>query len=410
MLKMLQYLIVLALALVLNVSSSNAQASVVPRTLSYQGYLTRSDGTAVASSVNMTFSLYAAATGGSPLWSELHTSVPVVNGICSLVLGDTVPIKLPFDIPYYLATSVGTDPEMSPRQPLNSVPFALRAGCNPGDMMSCYTGDIATLGTGWCRAGVRTCNPDGTGFGPCVGEVLPNTPANIGLSANPASVLIAQTSAPVVVSANVTRGAGGPVPDGTVVNYLVTSGVGTLTGVTTTVGGVATAILNSSVAGTVVVTASAGTVNNGVGVSFTSPTLAIVKVATSGTLAAGQFIGGLSATVTFPAAGLTIADGDVSASGAGLGSLLGSNPGTPGQVRLAIVNPNGIQVGEFATLTFHVAPGTFPKTSDFAIDIAQAVDANGQAIPGIAAGIQSVTFQASGATTGSTGTGSGGMF
>ncbi len=45
--------------------------------------------------------------------------------------------------------------------------------CAPGSTQSCYTGPDGTMGTGACMAGVETCQPDGLGYGPCVGEVVP---------------------------------------------------------------------------------------------------------------------------------------------------------------------------------------------------------------------------------------------
>ena len=45
--------------------------------------------------------------------------------------------------------------------------------CAPGSTQACYTGPDGTMGVGACMAGIETCNPDGLGYGPCVGEVLP---------------------------------------------------------------------------------------------------------------------------------------------------------------------------------------------------------------------------------------------
>ncbi|APR87236.1 Tryptophan synthase alpha chain [Minicystis rosea] len=45
--------------------------------------------------------------------------------------------------------------------------------CTPGTTASCYSGPPGTEGVGNCVAGTKTCNDDGTGYGPCVGEVLP---------------------------------------------------------------------------------------------------------------------------------------------------------------------------------------------------------------------------------------------
>jgi len=45
--------------------------------------------------------------------------------------------------------------------------------CTPGEQVSCYTGPEDTKNVGVCKAGLQTCNAQGTGFGGCQGEVLP---------------------------------------------------------------------------------------------------------------------------------------------------------------------------------------------------------------------------------------------
>src|SRR5262245_21275686 len=45
--------------------------------------------------------------------------------------------------------------------------------CVPGAIEDCYSGPPLTVDVGICKAGTRTCNAAGTGFGPCEGEVLP---------------------------------------------------------------------------------------------------------------------------------------------------------------------------------------------------------------------------------------------
>jgi hypothetical protein len=46
--------------------------------------------------------------------------------------------------------------------------------CAPSTTTSCYTGPAGTLGVGLCKGGTHTCNPLGTGYGACQGEVLPS--------------------------------------------------------------------------------------------------------------------------------------------------------------------------------------------------------------------------------------------
>jgi hypothetical protein len=45
--------------------------------------------------------------------------------------------------------------------------------CQPGEVRACYSAPVATQNIGPCRGGQQTCNAAGSGFGPCVGEVVP---------------------------------------------------------------------------------------------------------------------------------------------------------------------------------------------------------------------------------------------
>ncbi len=45
--------------------------------------------------------------------------------------------------------------------------------CAPGAVQGCYTGPSGTAGVGLCKVGLEICNAQGTGFGPCEGEVTP---------------------------------------------------------------------------------------------------------------------------------------------------------------------------------------------------------------------------------------------
>ncbi len=119
------------LVLTLLVSSSICFSSV-PGQINFQGLLKDSAGKPVNNSAQtITFSIYAAPTGGVPvtaLWYETK-SVTVENGMYSTQLGDSNPLlSSVFDgSTRYLGIAVGTDPEMAPRLPLISVPYAFRA-------------------------------------------------------------------------------------------------------------------------------------------------------------------------------------------------------------------------------------------------------------------------------------------
>lgn len=47
------------------------------------------------------------------------------------------------------------------------------SACTPGASEPCYGGPPGTANLGICTPGMRTCNDDGTAFGPCTGEVTP---------------------------------------------------------------------------------------------------------------------------------------------------------------------------------------------------------------------------------------------
>ncbi|MHC4836626.1 MAG: MopE-related protein, partial [Planctomycetota bacterium] len=53
----------------------------------------------------------------------------------------------------------------------------LDCACAPGEVQDCFTGPAAAIGQGVCVAGRQTCLDDGSAFGPCVGEVVPEDEA-----------------------------------------------------------------------------------------------------------------------------------------------------------------------------------------------------------------------------------------
>jgi hypothetical protein len=110
---------------VISLHGVQAEAAV-PNKVSFQGKLSQS-GAPVTGNVDMTFRLYDAASGGTPLWSETQT-VSVSNGIYSVLLGNSIPLALVFDATYFLGVQVQAEAEMSPRVVLSSAPYALMAG------------------------------------------------------------------------------------------------------------------------------------------------------------------------------------------------------------------------------------------------------------------------------------------
>lgn len=109
---------------------ATAVQAAIPQLINYQGLLTTSGGTPVVDgSYSVTFRIYDASSGGSVLWSETKL-VTTSSGLFSTLLGSVTPIP---DSAFssassYLGIKISSDPEISPRQQLASVPYANRVG------------------------------------------------------------------------------------------------------------------------------------------------------------------------------------------------------------------------------------------------------------------------------------------
>jgi len=102
--------------------------AAVPQVIPYQGQLKDAAGTPVNGVVNITFSLYTTDTSTTSIWSETHIGVNISKGLFKVDLGSVTGFLVgTFSTPVWLGVTIGTDPEMSPRTPLNSAPFALHA-------------------------------------------------------------------------------------------------------------------------------------------------------------------------------------------------------------------------------------------------------------------------------------------
>ncbi len=99
-----------------------------PRVLPYQGRLLGADGTPQTGSVRLTFRIYATALGGTPIWSEAQ-STQLTNGFYAVFLGSisTFPEALFDGHDRWLGVSVEDGPELTPRQQIASVAYAITA-------------------------------------------------------------------------------------------------------------------------------------------------------------------------------------------------------------------------------------------------------------------------------------------
>lgn len=97
----------------------------VPKTISFQGYLTdKTSGEPLTSTLDMRFSLFDAATGGNELWFDDYSGVSVTKGLYYVILGDKKELNLPFDKIYYLQIKIGLE-NLDPRVTLTSSAYSL---------------------------------------------------------------------------------------------------------------------------------------------------------------------------------------------------------------------------------------------------------------------------------------------
>ncbi len=108
-------------------------ALAVPLTIDQQGRILKIDGTPETTSLGATFAVYDSATGGSPLWSERHPTLGLdTSGFYTVSLGTITPFPSGSTLwdgrTLYLGITLDGDVELAPRESVQSVPYALRAG------------------------------------------------------------------------------------------------------------------------------------------------------------------------------------------------------------------------------------------------------------------------------------------
>jgi hypothetical protein len=145
-----------------------------PNLVNYQGVLKDSGGNPLTGTYSITFSLYSVSSGGTALWTETQGSVSVSNGLFSVLLGSVTPLT-PSEFSgtnRWLGVTVGGDPEMTPRQRIASVPFALKTPAPPGKPWFLAAG---ASGTDWVGCGAATwCYTTGlTAIGPSAANYNP---------------------------------------------------------------------------------------------------------------------------------------------------------------------------------------------------------------------------------------------
>ncbi|MDP2921799.1 MAG: DUF2793 domain-containing protein, partial [Candidatus Omnitrophota bacterium] len=146
------------------VAPPGAQAAI-PRYINYQGKLTDADDNPVEGDVSITVRIYGVETGGTALWTETQTAT-VTQGVFSILLGNSEALDdLDFDDPYWYSVEVESDGEMTPRQRLTSVAYAINAdkidGYDASDFLAAAPSGALSL-TGGANQNVEI-NTTGTG-------------------------------------------------------------------------------------------------------------------------------------------------------------------------------------------------------------------------------------------------------
>jgi hypothetical protein len=121
---------------------SFAAAATVGSTLNYQGKLTDAAGNPLTGSYSVTFKLYDVASAGTALSTDTH-SVTTNNGLFTTTIA--VDPSVVDGRALWVGITVGTDAEMTPRQVIRPVPYALNlAGNAPTEPLryEYYTGKM----------------------------------------------------------------------------------------------------------------------------------------------------------------------------------------------------------------------------------------------------------------------------
>jgi alpha-tubulin suppressor-like RCC1 family protein len=117
------------------VLSGPSALATVPRGLTEQGRLFDQAGSPLTGTVSVTFTLYDAPVGGNALWTETQALALDVGYFSAVIAASpAVPASVWDGSVRYVGIQAGSDPEMSPRQATQSVPYALVAGDAVGDL------------------------------------------------------------------------------------------------------------------------------------------------------------------------------------------------------------------------------------------------------------------------------------
>lgn len=102
----------------------NSPAANLQDQIPIQGRLTDASGTPLNGTYSVTLGVYSAPAGGVLICGNLATDVTVTNGLFNSTLDLCDAANVFEGDQMYLGVKVGSDPEMTPRQPILGVPYA----------------------------------------------------------------------------------------------------------------------------------------------------------------------------------------------------------------------------------------------------------------------------------------------
>jgi Collagen triple helix repeat (20 copies) len=147
-------------------AANQVAADDVPARLTEQGRLFDSAGKPLTGNVTLGYAIYDAANGGTALWSEMHTLM-LMDGYFSVQLGSQTAFApgLWNGGVRFIGVRVNADSELTPREEVASVPYALTAQTVVGDI----TPSSISI------AGKPVIDRDGNWVGPPIQSAAANT-------------------------------------------------------------------------------------------------------------------------------------------------------------------------------------------------------------------------------------------
>lgn len=139
----------LSLGLFFAAALAAASVTAQPAQLPIQGYLTDSEAMPLDGNIPVTFRVYMAASGGTPVWVETFSSLNVADGHFTVALGTADP-GTPMSLNIFdhgpamwIGVSVAGGDELSPRFALGTTPYSAYARSVPWSGITGIPADIA---------------------------------------------------------------------------------------------------------------------------------------------------------------------------------------------------------------------------------------------------------------------------